>query len=187
MSIQKRKDTYVAVPEHLEEAYARFLQKKPIRVIPGDYETVGGEQGNELPGRELPDAINTGIMIHHDALNVLNDDFPLSNQLLAETKGEFKTWQLRPKAPRNEVEKKFDAFLKALAEKWGCSIESLKQQGFNCESKGDKGTSVNFPSKDLADLFSQMLTENISAHQLLSDKRNTPEREDASSSMAMCF
>lgn len=185
MSIQKRKDTYVAVPEHLEKAYANFMKQKPIRVIPGEYETVDGEEGKDLPGKVIPDTINTGIMIHEDAMNVLNDDLTLSEQLLAEAKGQFSTWQLRPKAPRNDIEKKFDAFLEALAEKWGCSVESLKQQGFNCESKGNKGTNVNFPNKDLADLFSQMLKENISAHQLLSDKRNTPDIETPSSSMAM--
>ena len=187
MAITPRKDTYVYTKEKLDDAQAYQSNQTPIRVMEGVFEEVGGDSGKALPPIRTPRAkappVASGMMFHDDAMNTLDDamntlddaikpadKLPLTAALLMQSKGQQNSWQLKPKGPASQVEKKFNAFLKALAAQKGCSVESLKQQGFQCESKGEKGTQVNFPNKDMAKLFSQMLNENTSAHQLLSAK-----------------
>lgn len=180
MAIQDRRDTYIEVKISLDEAYANFSKQKPVRVILGEYETVGGQEGIELPGLVLPNNISSGIAIHNDALDILNEN-PLTAEFLAHSKGQKSSWQLTFKAPSSDLKKKFDAFLIALAQDLGCTVESLEKQGYSYAQGENKLAKLNFPSKDMASLFMQMLKENIPAHQLFSSKRATAEEIPISS------
>ena len=121
MAIQDRRDTYVEVKISLDEAYVNFSKRKPIRIIAGEYESVDGQDGNELPTNVLPNKMFSGIAIHDDALDILNENL-LAAELWGSTKSLASTWQLTFKAPSSELKKKFDEFLRALAKDLGCTV-----------------------------------------------------------------
>lgn len=161
-----KEDTYTLVTRELEKAYGR--QRSYTSVISGEYEVIKPTQYLSSPEALEPENStsqpkDSGMTFHVD----VQDSMPLTEQLLAQSKGQNSLWQLRPKAPASQVEKKFNEFLKVLADRQGCTPESLKKQGFNCQTMGEKGVSIDFPNKDIAKLFQQMLNENLSAAQVL--------------------
>lgn len=170
MGTNYKPDSYTLVTSEL--ANSEKGQRFDTRVIPGEYEVVNPEKYllDSVMVEKVP-LPESGIVFHEQSLT------PLTEQLLAQSKGQAAVWTLKPKAPANEIEKKFEKFLKVLASIKGCTTENLKNQGFTCQSKGESDTTVNFPNKDLSEKFGQMLKENISAWDLLTPAPSKEEND----------
>lgn len=130
----------------------------------------------------------SGLAIHDEALQTLAklNTLPLTTQLLERSQGIGSMWALQPKGPSLVIEKKFEAFIKALAAQRGCSVADLKKLGFQCKSNGELGLSIEFPEQDQANLFKQMINEDLVPSQLLDNDSDKKSQEEEESLRRMC-
>lgn len=124
-------------------------------------------------------------VIEGEVIDGASSELPITDALLDRAKGQTglqlssevpELSYYRPKPPKSNLEKKFDAFLEALAKARGCTVDDLKAEGYSCKTMPDKTLKLNFPNPELQKSFNQFL-KGEPLTKLLAEHKNEAEQQ----------